>query len=174
MSSNQLYSQEKGEVMKVTRVFGDLRKWAAMMAVVVGMVFFVTGFALANSKQALLEAEGLFQRAKLLMKKRAFSKAALPLKKIIKMKLNGEKKAMLIKAGSHMLLVDVLYRGKKYDEGLKTGLAALKKPVFKRPSRFKAELYKLIGKLYEKKGNVDKAIEYNDRYLKMQSKRKKT
>ena len=169
-----MFTKRKGEVISVTRVFGDLRKWAAMMAVVVVMVVFVTGFALANDKQNLLRAEGLFQRAKLLMKKRAFNKAAIELRKIIKMKLNGNRKAMLIKAGSHMLLVDVLYRAKKYDEGLKTGLAALKKPVFKKPSRFKAELYKLIGKLYEKKGNVDKALEYNDRYMKMQAKRKKT
>ena len=169
-----MFTKRKGEVISVTRVYGDLRKWAVMMAVVMGMVVFVTGFALANDKQQLLEAEGLFQRAKLLMKKKAFDKAAIELKKIVKMKLNGDKRATLIMAGSHMLLVDVLYRGKKYDEGLKIGLSALKKPVFKKPSSFKAELYKLIGKLYEKKGNVDKALEYNDRYMKMQAKRKKT
>ena len=83
----------RDEVITVSRVSGDPSRLAILAFVVISMVLFVNGLALAKDEQALLEMEGIFQRAKLLMKKRSFDEAAVQLKKIVEMKIDEKDKA---------------------------------------------------------------------------------
>jgi len=153
--------------MHTNGISPNVRLMAALMAVVVVVAFIAPELAAAQGTQVLLEADGLFQLAKLKMKEKKFAEAEGYLRKIVGLTFPNEPKAQRVLAGSYVVLVDALYRQHKWDEGLKEGLAGLRVPGLKTPCVFAAELLKLIGQCYEKKGNADKAAEYLERSVKM-------
>lgn len=121
-----------------------------------------------GGNRTLLMAEGLFRIARVKMTQRQFPEAEANLRRLVALPFPAaDPKAQSMLAASYVGLVDSLMRQTKLDEALRTGLEALKLPCFAKPSVFKSELYKMLGKAYEAKGAADKSVEYFEKAVQM-------
>lgn len=155
------------EVVHVTKAGRSL---AAMVALVALAACVVAPMASAedNANRTLLMAEGLFRIAKVKMTQRQFPEAETNLRRLVALPFPAaDPKAQSMLAASYVGLVDCLMRQAKLDDALRTGLEALKLPCFAKPSVFKSELYKMLGKAYEAKGAADKSVEYFEKAVQM-------
>lgn len=139
----------------------------------VGLFGWLEPVAADDSRGVYMEAEGIFQLAKVKMKQKKYSEAEKLLRQLTALNFPKEKKAHPIIAGSHLVLVDSLMRQKKWKPALRDGHTALKLEAFKVPSIYKAEMLKLLGKAFSKTGDDAKAAKYLEDSLNMYKKVRK-
>ena len=146
------------EVVVVTR----RGPWPMVALLVMGSLLVPCGALSQNdTSRTLLMAEALFRIARAEMTKRNFSEAETHLRRLVGLSFpQGDEKAQTMLAASYVGLVDCLVRQTKHDEGLRASQQALRLPAFSRPSVFRAELYKLMGKIHEAKGDSSLSVEY--------------
>ncbi len=117
-----------------------------------------------------LQCGSSFMPIKKLLKEKKYDEVVTFLKKTAAEHQHlSDKKSVLIASGSKMLVVDCLYRAKRYEQALKEAHKAIKSPEFKEPSRFKSEMFSLMVKNYENLGEKRKAKEYKKLYDELRS-----
>jgi len=114
-----------------------------------------------------MEADGIFQLAKLKMKQKKYNDAENLLRQLAALGFPKSAKADRILAGTHLVLVDSLMRQKKWKVALRDGHRALKLHTYKKPSIYKAEMLKILGKAFGKTGDDVKAAKYFEDSLAM-------
>jgi len=107
-----------------------------------------------------MEADSIFQLAKMKMKKRKYAEAEQLLRQLAALNFPDSKKSRPIIAGTHLVLVDSLMRQKKWKQALKDGHRALKLRPYSKPSIYKADMLKMLGKAFGRTGNDEKATKY--------------
>ena len=128
---------------------------------------------MADSGGVYLEAEGIFQLAKVKMKQKKYDEAEKLLRQLTALHFPETQKSYPIIAGSNLVLVDSLMRQQKWKVALKDGHSALKLEPFKVPSIYKAEMLKLLGKAFSNIGDDTKAARYLEDSLAMYKKVRK-
>lgn len=120
-----------------------------------------------TSDGVFMEADGIFQLAKLKMKQQKYNEAEVLVRQLAALAFPQSEKADRILAGTHLVLVDSLMRQNKWKDALKDGHLALKLHAYQEASIYKAEMLKILGKAFEKTGDDLKAARYFEDSLKM-------